>query len=66
MFTKIAIASTLVALTAAAPNPQVAGYTNADASFSVSEPTGDVASVFGPGSQVPVSTYHAESIMIKI
>lgn len=55
MFTKIAITSALAALAAAAPKPQVAGYTNGDASFSVSEPTGNVASVFGPDSQVPVS-----------
>ncbi|KAH7400828.1 ferritin-like domain-containing protein [Phaeosphaeria sp. MPI-PUGE-AT-0046c] len=54
MFNKFAITSTvLAALAAAAPKPQVAGYTNADASFSVSEPTGNVASVFGPDSQIP-------------
>jgi len=56
MLTRIAFTSTvLAALAAAAPKPQVAGYTNADASFTVSEPTGMVASVFGPDSQVPVS-----------
>lgn len=56
MLTRIAITSSvLAALVAAVPKPQVAGYTNADASFTVSEPTGSVASVFGPDSQVPVS-----------
>lgn len=66
MFTKIAITSTLAALAAAAPKPQVAGYTGADASFSVSEPTGNVASVFGPDSQIPVSTCCSTSRLIKI
>jgi hypothetical protein len=57
MLSKIAITSTfLAALAAAAPKPQVAGYSNADASFSVSEPTGSVASVFGPDSQILVGT----------
>jgi hypothetical protein len=56
MLTRIAITSTvLAALAAAAPQPQVAGYTNADASFSVTEPTGTIATVFGPDSQVLVS-----------
>jgi len=57
MLTKNLFASTLLsALAAAAPRPQVAGYTNADASFSVSDPTGVPATVFGPDSQVPVRT----------
>jgi hypothetical protein len=56
MFTKaIFTTSVLAALAAAAPKPQVAGYTDADASFSVSEPTGTIATVFGPDSQVLVS-----------
>jgi hypothetical protein len=57
MLSKIAITSTfLAALAAAVPAPQVAGYTNADASFSVTDPTGAPATVFGPDSQVLVST----------
>jgi hypothetical protein len=65
MLTKTVLTSSLLAaLAAAAPKPQygesyslyVPGYTNADASFSVSDPTGVPASVFGPDSQVPVST----------
>lgn len=57
MLNKIAFTSTvLAALAAAAPRPQVAGYTDADASFSVTAPTGSVATVFGPDSQVLVST----------
>jgi len=53
MLTRIAFTSTvLAALAAAAPKPQVAGYTNADASFSVTEPTGSIATSFGPDSQV--------------
>lgn len=55
MFTKAFFTtSVLAALAAAVPKPQVAGYTNADASFSVSEPTGTIATVFGPDSQVLV------------
>ncbi|UPX14564.1 uncharacterized protein EKO05_0005042 [Ascochyta rabiei] len=42
----------LSALAAAAPKPQVAGYTDADASFSVEFPTGTPATSFGPDSQV--------------
>lgn len=57
MLTKNLFASTLLsALAAAAPRPQVAGYTNADASFSVSDPTGVPATIFGPDSQIPVCT----------
>jgi hypothetical protein len=63
MLTKTVLTSSLLAaLAAAAPKPQygayssyVPGYTNADASFSVHDPTGVPASVFGPDSQVPVS-----------
>jgi hypothetical protein len=56
MLTKIAFTSSvLAALAAAAPKPDVAGYSNAAASFTVSEPTGIIATVFGPDSQVPVS-----------
>lgn len=56
MLTRILTTSAvLAAFAAAAPAPQVAGYSNGDASFSVSEPTGSVASVFGPDSQIPVS-----------
>lgn len=56
MLTRIAFTSTvLAALAAAAPKPQVAGYINADASFSVTEPTGSIATSFGPDSQVAVS-----------
>jgi len=55
MLTKIAFTSTvLAALAAAAPAPQVAGYTNADASFSVSDPVGSIATSFGEASQIPV------------
>jgi hypothetical protein len=56
MLTRIAFTSTvLAALAAAAPAPQVAGYTNADASFSVSDPVGSIATSFGEASQIPVS-----------
>jgi hypothetical protein len=63
MLSKIAITSTfLAALAAAAPKPQVAGYSYGDASFSVSEPTGSVATVFGPDSQILVCIlYHLEN-----
>jgi hypothetical protein len=62
MLSKIAITSTfLAALAAAAPAPQVAGYTNADASFSVTEPTGAPATVFGPDSQILVSMSQSHS-----
>lgn len=64
MLTKSLFAtSVLAACAAAAPRPQegytqdadVAGYTNADASFSVTfEPAATPASVFGPDSQIPV------------
>lgn len=53
MFTKTLFTSGLLAaFAAAAPAPQVPGYTNADASFSVSDPAGTPASVFGPDSQI--------------
>ena len=60
MLTKSLFAtSILAACAAAAPRPQdgnVSGYTNADASFSVTfEPAETPATVFGPASQVPVS-----------
>lgn len=65
MFTKIVYTSTvLAALAAAAPAPQVAGYVNGDASFSVSMPTGMVASVFGPDSQVPVGRARGLSMLV--
>ncbi|KAJ4382381.1 hypothetical protein N0V86_002716 [Didymella sp. IMI 355093] len=54
MLSKAVLSTSLLsALAAAAPKPQVAGYTDADASFSVEYPTGTPASVFGPDSQVP-------------
>ncbi|KAH3917498.1 hypothetical protein HBI56_108620 [Parastagonospora nodorum] len=54
MLTRITFTSTvLAALAAAAPAPQVAGYTNADASFSVSDPVGSIATSFGEASQIP-------------
>jgi hypothetical protein len=63
--------SMLAAFAAAAPAPQdgysvppveqsgnVPGYTNADASFSVTfTPAATPASVFGPDSQIPVSIF---------
>ncbi|KAF2473287.1 uncharacterized protein BDR25DRAFT_387447 [Lindgomyces ingoldianus] len=54
MLTRTFYSSTLFsALAAAAPTPQVPGYTNADASgLSNQLPTGPVATVFGPDSQV--------------
>jgi hypothetical protein len=53
MFSKTVFSATLLsALVAAAPQPQVAGYTDADASFSVDYPTGTPATVFGPDSQI--------------
>jgi hypothetical protein len=53
MLSKTVFSTTLLsALVAAAPQPQVPGYTDADASFSVDYPTGTPASVFGPDSQV--------------
>ena len=55
MFTQTAVTSTLLAaLAAAAPRPQVAGYTDADASFTVSfDPAETPATFFGPGSLIP-------------
>lgn len=55
MFTKTVVTSALLAtLAAAAPKPQVAGYTAADASFTVSfDPAETPATVFGPDSQIP-------------
>src|SRR4051794_2907288 len=50
---------------AAAPAPQVAGYTNADASFTVEQPTGPLATSFGPDSQVPVRLHVNTSPLIK-
>jgi hypothetical protein len=45
----------LTGLTAAAPKPQVSGYADADASFSVSfEPAETPATSFGPDSQIAV------------
>jgi hypothetical protein len=56
MLAKTALtASLLTALVAAAPAPQVSGYTDADASFSVSQPdVTPVTEVSGPVSQIPV------------
>jgi hypothetical protein len=54
MLSKAIFSTTLLsALVAAAPKPQVAGYTDADASFTAEMPSGTPASVFGPDSQVP-------------
>ena len=61
MLNTVFTSSLLAALAAAAPQyavsspVQVPGYTNGDASFSVTDPTGTPATVFGPDSQVPVS-----------
>jgi hypothetical protein len=58
MLTRTIYASSLLSalqFAAAAPAPQVAGYTDADASFSVTQPTGSLATSFSPDSQVPVS-----------
>jgi hypothetical protein len=61
MLNTVFTSSLLAALAAAAPQyavsspAQVPGYTNGDASFSVVDPTGTPATVFGPDSQVPVS-----------
>lgn len=56
MFNKIVATSALLAFAAAAPKPQVAGYTGADASFSVSfDPAETPATSFGPDSQIAVS-----------
>lgn len=51
--------SLLSALVAAAPAPQVAGYTDGDASFTVEYPTGTPAASFGPDSQVPAQATQA-------
>lgn len=65
MFTKTVFTSGLLAaLAAAAPAPQVAGYTNADASISVSKPTGIPATVFGPDSQIAVSTSYQNKYVL--
>lgn len=57
MLTKTVVTSALLAaLAAAAPKPQVAGYTGADASFTISfEPAETPATSFGPDSQIAVS-----------
>ncbi|KAF2644682.1 hypothetical protein P280DRAFT_418847, partial [Massarina eburnea CBS 473.64] len=46
----------LSALIVAAPAPQVPGYTDADFPLTASQPTGDVATVFGPDSQIAAIT----------
>jgi hypothetical protein len=45
----------LAALTAAAPAPQVSGYTNADAPYAseIPSPIGPLATFFGDNSQAP-------------
>jgi hypothetical protein len=49
------VTSLLSALVAAAPAPQVEGYSDADASFTVSQPEGTpVTSISGSVSQIPV------------
>lgn len=54
MLTRIVCASGLLsALVAAAPAPQVPGYTDADFPDVASQPTGPLASSFGPDQQVP-------------
>ena len=57
MLTKSLFAtSVLAACAAAAPRPDVPGYTGADASFSVTfDPAETPATSFGPDVQVPVS-----------
>lgn len=58
MLTKTLYATSLLsALAAAAPAPQVAGYPDAEASFSVTMPDGPVATSFGPDSDVPVCSF---------
>jgi hypothetical protein len=53
MFTKAIYASTLLsALAVAAPAPQVPGYSDADFPITVSQPTGSLATSFGPDSQI--------------
>ncbi|PSN71890.1 hypothetical protein BS50DRAFT_485377 [Corynespora cassiicola Philippines] len=54
MLSRAFYASALLStLATGAPAPQVDGYNNADASFSVSQPEGPVATSFGPDSQIP-------------
>ncbi|KAF2271833.1 uncharacterized protein EI97DRAFT_387179 [Westerdykella ornata] len=56
MLSNVVYASSLLsALVAAAPAPQVPGYTGAAASFPVSQPTGPLATSFGPDSQIPAT-----------
>lgn len=67
MLSKVFYASTLLtAFVAAAPAPQVPGYTDADASFSVSQPTGSVATSFGENSQVPAIQTSAPSAYPRV
>ena len=68
MLTKSLLAtSVLAACAAAAPRPEVPGYTNADASFSVTfDPAATPASVFGPDSQVPVSVSDGINYGVKL
>ena len=62
MLTKTVVSSALfAALAAAVPQPQVAGYTDAKASFTVSfEPAGTPATKFGPDSQIAVNIIDVE------
>lgn len=64
MLTKSLFAtSVLAAFAAAAPRPDVPGYTDADASFSVTfDPAETPATSFGPDVQVPVSTIPKTSL----
>ncbi|KAH7139232.1 ferritin-like domain-containing protein [Dendryphion nanum] len=67
MLSRTFYASTLLsALAVAAPAPQVPGYTNADASFSVSQPTGSLATSFGADSQVPAIPTSAPSAYPRV
>lgn len=54
------------ALAVAAPAPQVAGYSNADATFTVTPPSGTPATVFGPDSQVPAITTSAPAAYPRV
>jgi hypothetical protein len=66
MLAKSVLASSLLyAFVAAAPAPQVSGYTDADASFPVTDPNGPLATSFYPDSQIPVLETYVLPVCIR-
>lgn len=68
MYTKTVLtAACLAAIAAAAPAPQVAGYTDADAPYmTISTTLGPVATSFGRDSQIPATETNATSAFPRV